>query len=222
MSFKRNSGSSVVTMPIASFQYRHLTSGKAAPVATPSISNENPVRPAVEVSEEVLRQRLAAERAAGFAEAESTLRQNYEERSRREVENISAALRDFEQTRKTYFARVETELVKLSLAIAGKIIHREAQVDPMLIAAIVQLALGQLKEGSSATVRVRAHEASRFRAHFSTLTLDLKISVVEDDALEPGDCILETEMGVVNFSLQAQLKEVEQGFFDVLAQKPPA
>jgi hypothetical protein len=27
-------------------------------------------------------------------------------------------------------------------------------------------------------------------------------------------------MGMVNFSLDAQLKEVERGFFDVLAQKP--
>ena len=222
MSSKRNLGSSVVTMPIASFQYRHLTSGKVAPVVASSIPNEDPIRPAVEVNEEVLRQRLAAERAAGFAEAESALRQGYEERSRLEIERMSAALRNFEQTRKTYFARVETELVKLSLAIAGKIIHREAQVDPMLIAAIVQMALGQLKEGSCATVRVRAHEATRYRAHFNALTLDLKITVLEDDALEPGDCILETEMGVVNFSLQAQLKEVEQGFFDVLAQKPPA
>jgi flagellar assembly protein FliH len=35
-----------------------------------------------------------------------------------------------------------------------------------------------------------------------------------------GDCILETEMGSANFSIEAQLKEVEQGFFDLLAQRP--
>jgi flagellar assembly protein FliH len=44
--------------------------------------------------------------------------------------------------------------------------------------------------------------------------------VVEDGQIERGGCILETELGTANFSLDAQLKEVEQGFFDVLAQRP--
>jgi flagellar assembly protein FliH len=32
--------------------------------------------------------------------------------------------------------------------------------------------------------------------------------------------VLETEMGVTNFGLDTQLKEVEQGFFDLLALRP--
>ena len=46
------------------------------------------------------------------------------------------------------------------------------------------------------------------------------IEVVEDAHLTPIDCILETELGSANFSIDAQLKEVEQGFFDLLAQRP--
>ena len=38
--------------------------------------------------------------------------------------------------------------------------------------------------------------------------------------LPAGDCILETDMGSANFGIDAQLKEVEQGFFDLLAQRP--
>jgi flagellar assembly protein FliH len=34
------------------------------------------------------------------------------------------------------------------------------------------------------------------------------------------DCVLETSLGSANFSINAQLKEVEQGFFDLLAQRP--
>jgi flagellar assembly protein FliH len=46
------------------------------------------------------------------------------------------------------------------------------------------------------------------------------VSIVEDAQLEPRDCILETELGTVNFNVEVQLKEVEKGFFDVLAQRP--
>jgi flagellar assembly protein FliH len=40
--------------------------------------------------------------------------------------------------------------------------------------------------------------------------------------VEPKACLLETELGVADLGLDAQLKEVEQGFFDLLAQRPEA
>jgi flagellar assembly protein FliH len=46
------------------------------------------------------------------------------------------------------------------------------------------------------------------------------IAIVEDPHLGSDDCILETDVGSANFSIEAQLKEVEQGFFDLLAQRP--
>jgi flagellar assembly protein FliH len=44
--------------------------------------------------------------------------------------------------------------------------------------------------------------------------------VIEDTHLGPDDCILETDLGSANFSIDAQMKEIEQGFFDLLAQRP--
>jgi flagellar assembly protein FliH len=60
----------------------------------------------------------------------------------------------FSEQRTEYFARVEAEVVQLALAIAAKILHREAQVDPMLVAALVRMAIEKMREGSSVTVRV--------------------------------------------------------------------
>jgi flagellar assembly protein FliH len=42
--------------------------------------------------------------------------------------------------REQYFVRAEAEIVQLALAIAAKILHREAQVDPMLVATLVRMA----------------------------------------------------------------------------------
>jgi len=41
-----------------------------------------------------------------------------------------------------------------------------------------------------------------------------------DAALEQNQCQLETELGVTDISLDTQLKEIEQGLFDLLAQRP--
>ena len=54
----------------------------------------------------------------------------------------------FEAERSDYYARVEAEIVQLALAIAAKILHREAQVDPMLVAALVRMAVEKMREGS--------------------------------------------------------------------------
>jgi flagellar assembly protein FliH len=71
-------------------------------------------------------------------------------------------------------------------------------------------------------LRVRPEEAARWRAHLAATAQKVSLSIVEDAELGLDDCILETELGSANFSIAAQLKEVEQGFFDVLAQRPPS
>jgi len=181
---------------------------------------EEAAEPEIRITERSLAERLAAERAAGFADAESKMRSEFERKIEFESKKVVQALVDFEREQKDYFVRVESEVVQLALAIAGKILHRESQVDPMLLTAIVHIALGQLKEGSSATIRVRPEQATRWREQVASRDMKLSVKVAEDAELERGDCILETDLGAVNFSLEAQLKEVERGFFDVLAVKP--
>ena len=203
---------------VASFQYR--STNDPGPETIEIDDQEMPTEPEVRLTERSLNDRLAAERAAGYAAAQAAMQRDFEQKSDLEHQRVLKAIADFEKSQKVYFSRVEAEVVQLALAIAGKILHREAQVDPMLLSAIVHLALAQLKEGSTATIRVRPEQANQWRSHVASLAINLDTRVVEDVELERGDCVLETELGTVNFSLDAQLKEVERGFFDVLAQKP--
>jgi flagellar assembly protein FliH len=219
MSSSKTPLSNVFSVPISEFQYRQLLpSGNLPP--TPIQSEEGPSVRGQWLSEEDLSGRLAAERAAAIAETEVRLRREYEERAGREAARIYQALEQFKSTQKDYFARVEAEVVQLALAIAGKILHREVKLDPLLMSALVRLALGQLKEGSTACIRVASGEAKRWNDVFAAQPMKLEVSIVEDAQLEPRDCILETELGTVNFNVEVQLKEVEKGFFDVLAQRP--
>jgi len=154
------------------------------------------------------------------AQVERRIRQEYEERALRQSAQIRQALEAFTRERTDYFARVEGRVVQLALAIAAKILHREAQVDPTLLAALVRIAMENMNAGSGVSVRVRAEEAAHWRACLAGGATGAKIAVIEDAALDPGACIVETEMGSADFSLDAQLKEVESGFLDLLAERP--
>jgi flagellar assembly protein FliH len=174
------------------------------------------------MTESAFRARIAAERASAVAEVELKCRAEADRRVNLEMERVTKALESFAQSRMEYFAGVEVEVVQLALAITRKILHRETQIDPLLVAALVQIALGQLKDGSTVTLNVVPSEVARWQKHFNGLVSKLNISIVEDASLDPGDCVLQTELGTANFGIDSQLKEVEQGFFDVLARRPQA
>jgi flagellar assembly protein FliH len=167
-------------------------------------------------------ERIARERASAAGDAEQRLRNEYEKKLVAARASIATALTDFEQERDKYYARVEAEIVQLALAIAAKILHREAQVDPMLVASLVRIAIENMREGSSVTIRVCPGKGEIWREYFAGNTSVSKIDVIEDSKLINGYCLIETELGSANFGIEKQLKEVEQGFFDLLALRPAA
>jgi flagellar assembly protein FliH len=219
-------GNHVFQVPITSYLYRDINT----PVETQPKENRPP-QPSAEqddvpqappgLSAQEVEEQLIRARAEATAETEKRLRDEYEARSQKEKNSVRQALDQFQGERKTYFARVESEVVHLALAIAAKILHREAQVDSLLVAALVHVAVDKLHDGSSVTVRVSPAKAEKWRASLATPKNGSTIALVEDTNLDPEDCMLETDMGTANFSIDAQLKEVEQGFFDLLAQRPP-
>lgn len=170
---------------------------------------------------EQLELKLAATHAEGIREGLQQAQQSLEAQLGNERARIAEALRAFAQKTTEYYSRAEIELVHLSLAIAAKILHREAQVDRMLVAALVKVALEKLQHGTTATVRIRPEEVADWNRYFEGNTNgEIRLEVKPDPMVEAHHCILETDLGTTELGLDAQLKEIEQGFFDLLAQRP--
>jgi flagellar assembly protein FliH len=177
-------------------------------------------RHTVDLTEEELAARIQRERVDAVQQVEQKLRLEYEAKLEETRAPVAAAIAAFEIERSGYYSRVEAEVVQLALAISAKILHREAQVDPMLVAAVVRITIEKMREGSSVTVRVAQGRGKKWQAYFDSQPATAKVEVVEDSELTCHDCFLETELGVTNFGLDTQLKEVERGFFDLLALRP--
>ena len=216
-----------VPVPITSLQYRDISSrrSKAHPVQTETDAEPVEVTSGQKendpgVSEALLIARIERETAEAVNAAEQGLRHEYEQRLAAARAPIAALISGFEVQRSEYYAQVEGEIVQLALSIAAKILHREAQVDPMLLAALVRVAVERMREGSSVVVRVGAGRGESWKQYFAAIPSMSHVEVVEDEQLSDHDCMLETELGSANFGLDTQLKEVEQGFFDLLALRP--
>ena len=165
--------------------------------------------------------KLAAAHAEGIREGLQQAQESLDKQLTEERTRVAEALRAFAQRTNEYYSRAEIELVHLSLAIAAKILHREAQVDRMLVAALVKVAMEKLQHGTTATVRVRPEEVGDWNRYFEgNANREIRLEVKADPLVEAHNCILETELGTTELGLDAQLKEIEQGFLDLLAQRP--
>jgi flagellar assembly protein FliH len=218
--------SAALSVPITVLQYRDMSSQKSRDPIAPSESlsaSEDGIGKADDelgLSADALAARIERERAEAAHQAEQKLRQEFEQKLVAARAPIAALISGFEEERSHYYAQVEAEIVQLALAIAAKILHREAQVDPMLLAALVRIAVERMREGSSATIRVAPGRGNSWNRYFAGIPSMSHVEVTEDPQLGEHDCLLETELGTANFGLDTQLKEVEQGFFDLLALRP--
>ncbi len=206
---------------VQTFEYHDPGSVEAATArASGPVEDRAPALNGSHTPEE-LELQLAAARAEGIREGLQQAQQSLEKELADERAKIAEALRLFGQKTNDYYARAEVEMVHLSLAIAAKILHREAQVDRMLVAALVKVAMEKLQRGTAATVRVRPEEVADWNRYFEgNSSADIRVEVMADPSVEVHNCILETELGTTELGLDAQLKEIEQGFFDLLAQRP--
>ncbi|MFY9907788.1 MAG: FliH/SctL family protein [Terriglobales bacterium] len=138
-------------------------------------------------------------------------------------DQISHALHEFGVERQNYYRRVEGEVVELALAVARKILHREAQLDANVLAGIVRITLEKLDTATSVKLYVSPKEADDWRHYFACRMEDVPApDIHEDPAIPPGECRIETSLGSTHLGLELQLKEIETGLLDLLAERPGA
>jgi flagellar assembly protein FliH len=158
-------------------------------------------------------------RSEAKVEARWELEKELEERVAAERAAIVGICEEFRKERARYFDEVEGEVVKLALAIATRILHREATLDPLLLTGVVRVALEKLAEGSSAVLRVPQSSIEDWQRVFAGGS-ETEVQIVGDEHLVVGEGVLETNVGRVELGVRAQLEEIERGFFDLLQHRP--
>ncbi len=185
--------------------------------------NGNPatVAGAAVTSEEQMRHQQAQAFEQGRQAGLQQSRSEFDSAVAQNREELRRALAEFGAERQSYYRRVESEVVGLSLAIARKILHREVQIDPRALAGVVRITLEKLDTGTTVTLRVHPKEATDWRHYLACQMGDMTAPEVQEDAaIQPGECRVETSVGSTEVGLESQLREIETGLLDLLAERP--
>jgi flagellar assembly protein FliH len=173
-----------------------------------------------EAIETARREAFEEGRRAGNGAAQTELEAAADASVAHERARVTELTHQFAVSRDRYFAGVEQEVVKLSLAIAARVLHREAQLDPLLLQGVVHIALEKMADRSGVVLRTSAADTAAWERTFDTLIESERPAISADLSLRPGECILETRMGTVELGIAVQLDEIERGFFDLLNHRP--
>ncbi len=220
----------VVSADVSPLEFRRMEA-VAAPLHTFAVQDRAVMQ---QMAEQVrsLEERLSSEnesmkemlervRKEAYREGQRAAEQQMQQKIQEARQEIARLASLFGAEKERYFLRVEREVVRLALAIATRVLHREAQMDPLLLAGVVRVAIEKLADTSGLVLRTPPGEVMAWQEMFR-LTGEARVQpeVIGDLSLRAGECVLETRLGTVEVGVRAQMEEIEKGFFDLLEQRP--
>ncbi|MGI9486068.1 MAG: HrpE/YscL family type III secretion apparatus protein [Geminicoccaceae bacterium] len=139
-------------------------------------------------------------------------RQGYEDGKNEAKAELAGEAYELVMRRIDYIAKLEAELIDLvadtAAAIIGKVDHED------MMTGLVRTGLERLKRGSSVTIRVESGLARYLRQQIDLLARDYPavaaIEISGEPSLGSGQCLLDTEMGTIDASVDVQLSALRQ------------
>ena len=137
------------------------------------------------------------------------------EQAENDINALREKLADFISAKKEVFEYIAPDILEISVDIARKIIKKEVEQDPQVILdSIVEVMHNISKEESRIIIKLNPLQVdlvkSELPAYISSMGIEAKINVVADDSIEEGGCILNTNNGIVDASLDTQLEIIKE------------
>jgi len=122
----------------------------------------------------------------------------------------------------------EPELVKLALGIAERVLHQQIALDRGVVVEMAKTAIARLIERDTVTVRVHPADLERMRQHRDELIAigDIRnLRVVEDQRVDRGGVVVDTDAGTIDARISTQLDEARKILHiedDIVVEPAPA
>ncbi len=169
-------------------------------------------QPEIEDAPAVSQQRLATlEREAfakGYEQGERAGTEAAGKRGEAMLRRLSDTLTELTSLRASMIRQTENQIVELALAVARRVVHREVSLDRNLMIAIVRVALDRLGESAHVTVRLHPEEFEATGAARVAEFAGSDITFVPDARVGRGGCRVESDMGMLDASVDAQIQEI--------------
>jgi flagellar assembly protein FliH len=155
-------------------------------------------------------------REAGRREGESAARNAMQAEVAKAVEDFGSAVRQLANLRPKLRLEAESDLVRLALEIARRVIRRELTADPEAITGLARTALERLRLQEAVSVRMHPQFQEAVRQFLAHEPGAAHIEVIADPTLDRGAIVFETARGRLDASAETQFREIERGLTDRL------
>jgi flagellar biosynthesis/type III secretory pathway protein FliH len=135
----------------------------------------------------------------------------------REMSDMMATMRNLVDMarveRHKLMESAEPELVRLAVGIAERVLHQQIALDRGVVVEMAKVAIARLVEKESITVRVNPGDLERMKEHRDELLDSGEIKnfrVVEDQRVDRGGVLVETDGGTIDARISTQLNEAKR------------
>jgi len=119
----------------------------------------------------------------GFADGKTLGKEHAAAEVQPVLERLSRCLSELSALRPRMRRDAEKDLVKLSIAIARRVLHRELTLDPESIEGLIKVALDRLESRELCTVRVHPDQEAAIRILLDRFSNAHKIEIISDKSL---------------------------------------
>lgn len=152
-------------------------------------------------------------RAAGFESGQA----DGQAAAGAEVEEMLATMRGLVDVARAERHKIvegaEPEIVRLAMALAEKIVHQQISLDAGVVVSMARAAIARLVNRETVTVRVNPADIETVREHKERMMANTDVEhlrVVEDQRVDRGGVVMETESGTIDAKITTQIREARR------------
>jgi flagellar assembly protein FliH len=124
-------------------------------------------------------------------------------------EELMKSLEELTELKATVVQQTESELVRLALEIARKVIQLEVRNNTQVAFELTRAALSRVPHRAPATIHLSPEDLAYVQTNQHQLPSSHALTFIEDRAIERGGCVVHTEMGEIDASIEQQFAEIE-------------
>ncbi len=154
---------------------------------------------------------------------EAAAKEGYQEgleQAKNDIAEVRNAITSFLGAKQAVFDIISSDILEISVEIAQKIIKKELQQDPnAILDNILAVLKGLSKDETKITLRVNPTQVSLLKSEIpnvlSEAGLDAKILIVPDETIMEGGCVVTTNNGVIDATIETQLAVISEALREI-------
>lgn len=206
-------------LPVAAIAWRSVGQAVLSAAMIRAADGGNALGASSPQTQQEMQRRLDTARLQGRSEGEAIATQHAAKRLDPVLAGLSALMNDLAQQRPRLRAETEEDTVKLALAIARRVLHRELSADPEALLGLVKAAFQKLNARDTHRLRVSPEDAAVLQQNRTRLELPPALEIASDPSLARGSAVFETSRGELDASVDTQIREIERGLTDVMGRR---